>query len=164
MKKCASLLPVLAFLTACGPRPEPTGPIGSDSSRTITSTHVAAVEETSGTFAVDARAEEGAVTFENRTGTTATFNFSAAGEWSFAPTVRFLGPNGSDEPLASEYLLPRAPRFALIIKRGDGTYEHIGTQAELTLRNGEAISFLMNDIFNGASDNRGSLNVSWTKR
>jgi hypothetical protein len=167
MKKYIYFLPVIVLLGACGPKKDIAVPPQTntfESGGPMVSSHTAAVEETSGNFAVDARAEENAVTFENRTGQSAIFSFSAKGEWSFAPTGRFLGPNGSDEPLASEYILPRAPRFSLIVKRADATYEFIGTQAELTLNNGESVSFLMNDIVNGASDNRGSLNISWNKK
>ena len=162
--RIAQLFAIMFLLGACRPKPDTGALLTPDVTHPVLNTHVTAFQETGGVFTVDARAEANNVTFANRTGKMATFTFTATGQWSFAPTVRFLGPTGSDEPLAQEYILPRAPRFSLILQRADGSYDYVGDHTEVVLSDGECISFLMNDIVNGASDNRGQLQVQWARK
>ena len=127
----------------------------------IVNSSVIVTDQASGNFTVDARSA--GATFENRSGQDATFAFRAQGEWSFAPGAGPLGPSGASSPASKNFLLPGANSFGLVAKRGDGSYTHVGDGAELLLKSNEVISFAMNDITGGTGDNRGSLNVEWTK-
>lgn len=124
--------------------------------------NVVVTTQTSGNFTIDARSD--ATTFENRSDQAATFVFKAQGQWSFAPAAQLFGPAGVNAPAPTGYVLPGANSFELVAKRGDKTYTHVGDGVELTLKPGEVISFVMNDLAGGLADNRGSIKVEWTKK
>jgi hypothetical protein len=124
---------------------------------------VVVIDEKNGNFTVDAKSGTGA-TFENKADHESTFTFAAKGLWSFAPAAGLLGPVGADSPATTSYLMPGARSFALVAKRGDGTFAYVGDGTDLTLKPHEVISFLMNDLKEGAVDNRGSLQITWTRK
>ena len=168
MKNYLCILAAAALLASCDKTTDtadtasPSAPVNEN----ITTTEnmpVVVTTEANGTFSVDARSDAGA-SFENKADGESKFAFAAQGLWSFAPAGGLLGPSGADAPAANTFLLPGAHSFALVAKRGDGTVVYIGDRAELTLKPHEIIFFLMNDIKGGASDNRGSLKVTWTRK
>ena len=117
-----------------------------------------------GSFLFDAKAEPDMVTFANNLDQAATFSFSASGTWSCAPAGPQMGPSGTESPAPGNFFLPGARTFGLIAKRGDASFQYIGEDAELTLKAGEVISFLMNDTVGCSADNPGSLKISWIRK
>lgn len=125
---------------------------------------VVAGEQSSGSFKIDGSSESGMATFENDSDRNTAVNFSAEGKWSYASAGPFKGPAGNGDSAPRDFVLPGAPSFGLIARRPDGSFQFIGERAELTLKSHEVISFMMNDIVGGAADNRGSLNIFWTRK
>jgi hypothetical protein len=136
-----------------------TPPTGDDST-TAENTPVATGEQSNGTFRVSATTSEGK-RFQNTTSQSATFKFTASGQWSFATAAGMVGPNGFGSVADNSFLLPGKSSFGLIARQEDGTYAYIGDEGQLTLRPGASVFFAMND--NAFSDNRGSLLVKWSK-
>jgi hypothetical protein len=117
-----------------------------------------------GSFLFQAGALPNMATFDNASDQPVTFQFSAAGSWSWAAGGTQMGPAGSDTPAPGTFYLPGARSFGLIAKRGDGSFEYIGEKAELTLKPHEVISFLMNDMAGTSADNPGSMKISWVRK
>lgn len=123
---------------------------------------VAVGDQRSGSFRVDARSPNG-VQFHNTSAQEATFEFTASGQWSFAPEAGMLSSTGVGSPAGRDYLLPGARCFGLIARQEDGSFVFIGDKAQVSLKPGASLFFIMNDLVNGFGDNRGALTVTWLK-
>jgi hypothetical protein len=160
---CATML----LFAACEQEPEnvaatPT-PSAVEKSSVTTDASANYTDEPKGTFTVDAKTERGTL-FENKSTKEQTITLIAKGEWSFAPAAGMVGADGAAAIAAANFLLPGTSSFALIVKRGDGTFEKVGAKSTLTLKPGEIVYFMMNELRGGFADNRGSLSVSWAKQ
>lgn len=120
--------------------------------------------EPDGQFELDARSAAGTTMFENGERDDAVYVLSSSGEWTFSPAAPYLSAEGKDELADQDYLLPGARKFSLIAKRCSGKYESVGTETEMALAPGEILTFMMNDIRDGASDNQGALVLRWHRK
>jgi len=127
-------------------------------------------QSVTGTIEVKADSPQGTL-FINRRSSTEKYDFFAKGQWSYNKQLELLnGPGGHPRytEASKSYKLPKYPEGALIIRKQDGSYQWIGTQAELTLKPGEKVFFTINDATDGASDsdsysdNGGTLRVEWS--
>jgi hypothetical protein len=116
--------------------------------------------ETHGAFPVSAVDSIGTV-FHNSTSCYQLVITNVTGRWCFHPAWEFHTAEGVS-PALDFYTDPQGRSGGLMIRRGDGKYEHIGTKKYLKLYPGEKIHFLMNDAIHGYLDNRGALLVHWT--
>jgi hypothetical protein len=103
--------------------------------------------------------------FKNKNKSPVTYYFKASGSWTYAPGEGWHDANGHPKhKLAnSNYLLPGYPEGSLIVRRGDGRYEEIGTEKKLSLESNETVFFLINDASNSefSKDNKGELKIDW---
>jgi hypothetical protein len=163
MKKCFLILACVGLLAACGRRTDVATPPTTSNFVEVDSAPVTVSDQTSGSFRVDSRSPNG-VQFQNTSSQEAAFELSASGQWSFAPEAGMLGPTGVSSPASRDFLLPGARSFALIARQEDGAFVYIGDKAQMNLKPGASLFFIMNDLLNGFGDNRGSLTVSWLKK
>jgi hypothetical protein len=120
-----------------------------------------------GSFSVEAASPKGTY-FQNFSNQSLRVKFSAAGEWTYNPNVGFHPAAGhSDYPQATaNYKLPGFPEGSLIVRRGNASFQYVGTEATIELNPMETVFFLCNDDglwgeVGGHSDNQGSISVLW---
>lgn len=112
---------------------------------------------------MDAKTDKGTL-FENKSFKAESILFAATGDWSFAPAAGILGPDGAGAIAPKGFVLPGAKSFSLIVRRGTGAAEAVGTKSVLVLQPGEIVYFLMNELEGSFTDNRGSVIVTWARQ
>jgi hypothetical protein len=120
-----------------------------------------------GSFSIEASSPKGTY-FQNLSNQSLRVKFSAAGEWTYNPNVGFHSAAGHpDYPQATaNYKLPGFPEGSLIVRRGNASFQYVGTEATIELNPMETVSFVCNDDgrwgeIGGHSDNQGSISVLW---
>lgn len=120
-----------------------------------------------GCFSVEAASPKGTC-FQNLSTQSLRVKFSAAGEWTYNPNFGFHSAAGHPNyPKATaNYKLPDFPEGSLIVRRGNASFQNIGTEATIELNPMETVFFLCNDdgIWGevaGHADNQGSVSVVW---
>lgn len=117
------------------------------------------INVTANPFTVQAADEVGTAFTVPAGATQCTFN--ATGTWAECCGGHFRDANGGSSMYISNSALPSAPVGALIMKRSNGTYELIGSNATKSFIAGESANFLFNDMA-AYGDNSGALSVSWS--
>jgi hypothetical protein len=157
----AALITAVGGLAALVQSLHSAGLIGSKSLET------SGVQQVDDEFKVDAKSHQGH-RFQNTQPSTETYEFSASGRWTYKNTLpdQPHGPEGYPILATDNYYLPGYKEGALIVRRENGSYEFIGSRAELTLVSGETVFFIINDTKDGWSygDNEGTLTVEWNCR
>ncbi len=117
------------------------------------------INVTANPFTVQAADEVGTAFTVPAGKTQCTFN--ATGTWAECCGGHFRDANGGSPMYISNSTLPSAPVGALIMRRSNGTYELVGSNATKSFVAGEAANFLFNDMA-AYGDNSGALSVSWS--
>jgi len=84
---------------------------------------------------------------------------TATGIWNNGPTPDY-GPNGAPGVCGAGCTFPNAPSLALILARGNGSYEVVGSSKTVALSAGERVAFWNNDGTTAYFDNRGGVQTT----
>jgi hypothetical protein len=126
-----------------------------------------AVAQGTGSFRVGARWVDGQV-IPNGSSRYLTVELIASGRWNHDPSSWYsYGPQGNGEVAPSNLRLPGhlgGRVGALIVRRGNGRFEHVGRRRTITLAPGERVWFMINDHPHGYGDNSGTIHVDWFAR
>jgi hypothetical protein len=106
------------------------------------------------------------VSFRNGADHPMSINFMASGTWTYTLGKQpYCNAMGSRNKAHHAFRMPGWPAGGLIVRRGNGRYEWMGTHRTLKLAPFEVVRFMMNDTRkrHDYADNCGTLTIKWAE-